>query len=234
MRCKIVGLLAVAFSLGVAQAAWAADMPVKGPVYKAPMMAPAYNWTGFYVGVNAGGAWNRSTWSDTANPATYTPFDTNDTSFVAGGHVGYNYQTGQIVLGVEGDLEWLGISGDAQCAAAIGSVCNTKQDWLGSIRGRIGYAGIDRVLVYATGGVAFTRYSFAETALFLQNWGSSSRTGWTVGGGAEYALTNNWIVGLQYSYYDFGTKTSGGGIAPVTVNFKETESTLTARLSYKF
>jgi outer membrane immunogenic protein len=164
----------------------------------------------------------------------FATFDTNGSSFIGGGHVGYNYQWGQVVLGAEGDLQWLNINASAQCSTTVGSVCNTKQNTLGSIRGRIGYAGFDRFLVYATGGVALTRYSFAETALFLQSWGSSTRTGWTVGDGVEYAITNNWIAGVEFRYYDFSNQTLASNITGGLVNFKETESTLVGRVSYKF
>ncbi len=227
MRRFVVALVSVtALSIGAASAA---DMPVKAP---AVIASAPYNWTGFYIGVNAGGAWNQSAWIDPAG--VNATFNTNGSSFLFGGHAGYNFQMGAMVLGVEGDVQWVRINANNQCLAVVGSVCNTTQNAIGSIRGRIGYAGIDRVLLYATGGVAFTNYSFAETAALIQNWGSSSRAGWTIGGGIEYAMTKNWILGAQYSYYDFGSKTNGGGIGPVNVTFKETESTLTARLSYKF
>jgi outer membrane immunogenic protein len=228
MRRLQCALLAAVAAIGFASVASAADMPVKAPV----MVVPVYNWTGFYIGVNAGGAWNQSTWTDPtgANPT----FNTNASSFVFGGHAGYNYQMGQAVVGVEGDIQGLHINASNQCSATVGSVCNTTQNALGSIRARLGYAGIDRALFYVTGGVAFTRYSFAETALLLQNWGNASRTGWTAGGGIEYAVWQNWIVGAQYSYYDFGTKSGVSNISTFTLNFKETESVLTARLSYKF
>ena len=231
MRFKFASLLAVAFSLGFAQAASAADMPVKAPIVKAPAVAP-FSWTGFYIGANIGGAWNRSGWADSLGAAP--AFNVNGSSVIGGGQVGYNYQMGQWVLGVEAALDGLNINASNQCSTTVGSVCNTKQNTLGSITGRFGYAGMNRALVYATGGAAFTRYSYAETQLLIQSWGSSTRTGWTIGGGVEYAVTNNWIVGIQYNYYDFGTQTLGGGSNPVNVNFRETESAVTGRLSYKF
>ncbi len=119
--------------------------------------------------------------------------------------VGYNYQMGQWVLGIEAALDGLNINSSTQCSTTVGSVCNTKQSVLGSITGRFGYAGFNRTLVYVAGGAAFTRFSYAETQLLIQSWNTSTQTGWTIGGGVEYALTNNWIAGIQYNYYDFGT-----------------------------
>jgi outer membrane immunogenic protein len=226
-------VLGIVGALGLSAVSHAADTSPKGS--QAFAAVPVFSWTGFYVGVNAGGAWNRSNWVDHDDPTLMPAFDTNGRSFVGGGHVGYNYQFGQIVLGVEGDFQFLKLNGTGQCSNVAGTVCNTKQDSLGSIRGRVGYAGIDRTLLYFTGGAGFTRYKFEQSVpAGAGGWNSSSRMGLAVGGGVEYALTNDWIVGIQYSYYDFGTRTSGGGAGPVNIDVKESESTVTGRLSYRF
>ena len=124
-----VGLMAMATS------AFAADLPRRYPPpvpYKSPVYAPAYNWTGFYLGINGGGGWGRSTWTTTE------PFDVS--GGLVGGTVGYNFRPNQVVLGIEGDLDWANIN------AARAPVCRrrradqTSNNWLGTVRGRLGYA----------------------------------------------------------------------------------------------
>ncbi|MEI9410277.1 outer membrane protein [Mesorhizobium salmacidum] len=203
--------------------ATAADM-VELPV------ASAYNWTGFYIGAQAGGAWNNSRWSG----ATFPSFNTNGSGGVFGGQIGYNYQINQFVIGVEGDLAGSTVKGDNLCANSPGTVCETKQDYLGSIRGRVGYA-IDRILVYGDGGVAFTNYKFAETQLFLQDFGGGSRVGWTAGLGVEYAFRDHWTAGIEWNYYDFGSKSGASNVLPnFSVDNRDTENTVVGKINYKF
>lgn len=189
----------------------------------------SYTWTGFYVGANVGGAWNDSKWSDFGGPE----FNTNGSGAVYGGQIGYNYQIQQFVLGVEADFDGSSVKGDNQCSSTVGSVCRTKQDWLASVRGRAGYA-FDRLLIYGTGGVAFTKYKFDQIVLLDQSWNGGSRTGWTAGLGAEYALSDHITAGVEWKYYDFGKKTGDGGISPPSIGFKETENSVIAKVNYKF
>ena len=130
MRRTVVGLLAGVLSLGVVQMASAADMPTKAPAYQAPA---AYNWTGFYVGINGGGGWGRSNWDGIPTGSF------NTSGGLIGGTLGYNWQTGPWVLGLEGDIDWANINGNSSAAGCVPN-CNTKTDWLGTIRGRVGYA----------------------------------------------------------------------------------------------
>ncbi len=208
--------------------AFAADLPVRSsaPAFAAP--APIlFSWTGFYAGLNAGYGWNNSSWRNVGAPV-FTNFSTNGDGFVGGGHLGFNYQINQFVFGLEGNLDWVDVRASSLCAGGP-NTCTTKQNWLADISGRAGFAA-DRALIYATGGVAFTEYKFSSN--IPSTWGAGSRTGWTLGGGIDYAITNNWIAGLSYKYYDFGSSTStAGGIA---VKFRETENVIAARLSYKF
>ena len=90
------------------------------------------------------------------------------------------------------------------------------------------------MLLYTDGGVAFTDYNFAETTLNVQSWGGGQRTGWTVGLGAEYAITDHVTAGVEYNYYDFGSAIGSGGNNPTTVKFSDDENTLVGKLSYKF
>jgi len=219
-------LLAAAVAFALPGSSLAADMPVKAPPIAA---APMFNWTGFYIGGNGGGVWNSSRWTDDSGvqgPAS------NGSGGGGGGQIGYNYQINQLILGVEGDFDATsigrGVNAHPDCEP---SVCQTKLKWLASLRGRIGYA-VDRLLVYATGGAAFAHFTHMQTPV-TADWSGHQRTGWTAGLGIEYALTNNWIAGLEWKYYDFGSKL---GHAPgfIDYTFKEKTNTLMARISYKF
>lgn len=211
----------------------AASSPVLAADLVEPVAAMPYSWTGFYVGAQVGGAWNDSRWSPTTPPG-FDPFNTNGSGAVYGGQIGYNYQINQFVIGIEGDFAGSAVKGDSQCPATPGSNCQTKQDYLGSVRGRLGYA-IDRLLIYGDAGVAFSKYKFAETQLLLQSFGGGSRVGWTAGLGAEYAFTDHWTAGVEWNYYDFGSKDGASSINPAFVlKARETENTVVARINYKF
>ncbi len=207
-----VGLLA----LGVASAA-AADiqraMPAKAPVY----VAPIYNWTGFYVGINGGGGWGHSDFS--------APFagSSNLSGGLVGGTLGYNWQMNQVVFGLETDLDWSNIRGSSACGA--GFSCETKNNWLGTFRGRIGYAA-DRFMPYVTGGLAYGGVKGSVAGI-----GSSSqtKTGWTLGGGVEFAVAGPWTAKLEYLYVDLGNVDSTLGS---TNNFHT--NIVRAGLNYRF
>ena len=190
-------------------------------------------------------------------------FGSSQSGFIGGGQAGYNYQWGSWVFGVETDFDGTTLSrsrsvigptfvepffGLNDFFTANGSV---KLDWLGSTRGRVGYAW-DRLLIYGTGGVA---YGGASSHLdvfdavdgfgFSSSGGSSTRTGWTAGGGVEYAFTNNWIIGAEYLYYDLGSRHLNivpnvaasdffGAAVFSQTKIDFTGSSIRARLSYKF
>jgi outer membrane immunogenic protein len=199
----------------------AADLAVKAPT--APLIAP-YSWTGAYGGAQVGGGWDQSIWR---------LFTQNGSGAFYGGQLGYNYQIGQFVVGAEGDLSGSTLQANSVCAAVAGSNCQTKLDYLASLRARAGVA-VDRLLVYGDGGVAFGGFRFAETAVLIQSWANQVHVGWTVGGGLEYAFTDHIVGGVDYNYYGFPSVTLGGGISPVTINPRESLNTLMARASYKF
>jgi outer membrane immunogenic protein len=185
-----------ALALAAASQAFAADLP---PPYRAPPMAyvpapsPAYNWSGFYLGVNGGFDFGRSDW--TGGAASSGGFDTS--GFVVGGTLGANYQINQFVLGVETDLDYAGIKGNGPAAFCVN--CQTASTWLGTARGRIGYAW-NRVLFYGTGGAAYGNID--ATAFGATN--SSTEVGWTAGAGIEGAIADNWTAKIEYLYADLG------------------------------
>lgn len=204
------------------QTAFAADIPHRAPPRaeyptKAPVYEP-YNWTGFYGGINAGYAWGDTKFSLGGVNAKSSP-----DGALLGGTIGYNYQWGQTVFGVEGDVDWSDVRGRTGCAAGI---CETKNNWLATTRLRLGYA-VDRFMPYVTGGAAF-----GDVKANIPGSGSErdTRTGWTIGAGAEYAFTPSWSVKAEYLHVDFGKfncAACGGSV-------KFDEDIVRTGLNYKF
>jgi len=222
MNFKIFGTALAAFGLLASSfSAQAADIP--RPIYKgglSPVIA-YYNWTGFYVGINGGYAWGTSDWS--AVPAA----NNKPTGWLVGGTIGYNYQVGSFVWGLEGDFDWADVSDETACGAFA---CRTKNTWLATARGRVGYA-FDRWLPYFTGGAAFGRVAASSTDPAAPG-DSDTLTGWTVGGGLEYAFLANWSAKIEYLYVDLGSFNSA--VAPVVNNVSFKENIVRAGLNYKF
>ncbi len=212
-------LLASVAALGIiaAGAASAADLPSrKGPVAAPVYIPPVFTWTGFYVGANAGYGWGNVNANGFANVGDLD-------GFVGGGQIGYNYQMGQFVLGLEADLQ----GADLSSGNNLGLV-RVKTDYFGTVRARVGFA-IDRFMPYVTGGWAYGNVKTSIPALAFSN-DSSHTGGWTVGGGIEYAITNNLIAGVEYLYVDLGEKNILGAGTKVGTDF----SVVRARLSHKF
>jgi len=209
--------------IALVSAAAAADLTRPAPYYpKAPVLAPVYNWTGFYIGVNGGGGWGSSNWDSLGR------FDVS--GGLVGGTIGYNYQVGKAVFGVEGDIDWSDINGTT-ATALCPLTCKTANDWLSTIRGRIGYAA-DRFMPYVTGGVAFG--SIKATAPGFAG-ATNTNAGWTLGGGIEAAIVGNWTGKVEYLYADLGNSNCGfscGTTVSNNVSFRT--SILRAGLNYKF
>jgi outer membrane immunogenic protein len=123
-----------------------------------------------------------------------------------GGTLGYNWQAGPLVYGLEGDIDWSNIRGSGVCG---GIGCSTRNNWLGTARGRLGYAA-DRFMPYVTGGFAFGDISNSAAGFADAR---STKTGWTVGGGIEAALAGPWTAKVEYLYVDLG---HGSGAIPGT------------------
>ena len=210
MRRFQYALLATVAAIGFASVASAADLPTKGPYYKAPMAAPAFSWTGFYLGGDVGYGWGRSSGTGTDSAGLgLTPYDYDTNGVIGGGFLGYNYQINQFVVGVEADWQAADLKGNSGSFTNPGATYtfSTNVNNYGSLRGRLGYA-VDRWLVFATGGWAWgyasTSYAFTGSPPFSTN--SGNRSGWTGGGGVEYAITNNWLARLEYRYTDLGSR----------------------------
>ncbi len=215
-------LLACVAVTALAGAAAAADLPRSAPTpyYKAPVYAPSYTWSGFYLGLNGGGGWGSSTWTTTSG------IDTS--GGLVGGTIGYNYQMGQTVLGVEGDIDWAGISGTttAGCPAAS---CKTNDNWLSTVRGRLGYA-IDRFMPYVTGGLAVGDIQ-ASAPGFAG--GSATNAGWTIGAGLEFEVAGHWTAKAEYLYVDLGNFNCTACSA-TTQNVDFTANIFRGGLNYRF
>ncbi|MBR1285656.1 porin family protein [Bradyrhizobium sp. AUGA SZCCT0177] len=229
MKKLVVALLLVAAGTVGASAA---DL---GPrtYSKAPVaVAPIYNWTGFYVGLNAGGAWNDS------NPTTRTLFPVasyfadssvtaigiagdqkvNRSGFTGGVTGGYNWQINNAVVGLEADFNYFGVRGSTAnttvypCCAPTSFTINSSvsTDWLATVRGRVGFLATPAFLIYGTGGLAVANvkanYLFTDTFAAANESASisSTRYGWTAGVGGEYALMNGWSIKAEYLYVDLG------------------------------
>ncbi len=192
-------LIAIALLLGSAGTVAAADAIVEEVV----VVEGAYNWSGMYIGAQAGYA--------VGGKADYT-YDDSDYNYshdldgwLGGVYIGYNYQfANQVVLGAEADIAWGDINGSGATADSDPYSASTSVDWTGSARLRLGYA-MDRFLPYVTGGVAFGSSDFTEYdgGAFYSEDDSINQVGWTLGAGVEYAFTDNWIVRGEYRYTSF-------------------------------
>ena len=194
--------------LGLGSAAFAADAVVDEVV----VVDTAYNWSGVYIGAQIGYAWGNSDINLTDQPEW--TWDIDPDGIVGGGYAGYNYQfTNGLVLGVETELNANGGSGSGPAyengEIAIGDPSYWPADvdlkWSGSTRARVGYA-MDRWLPFVTAGVAYAGYDFRthfEGSVYDE--GDGTLAGWTIGGGAEYAITDNWRVRASYLYTDYGS-----------------------------
>jgi outer membrane immunogenic protein len=253
-------------SLLAATNAFAADLPVYS---KAPAVAAVYDWTGLYIGTNLGYSWGRGSTDGNATgtrtvalnavPPVVTALalpligraDVN--GFIGGGQLGYNWQRGTWLYGLEGDIQFSNERGSGDvCTVAgcpVGSAVFTrdyKLDWFGTARGRVGFLPAERLLLYATGGLAYGNFSGSSWTLPLDvgTW-SHLQAGWTVGAGVEAALGSNWSVKFEYLYMDLGhvggstaTNTTVAGTTTTVLtyvfNTRFTDSIARVGVNYKF
>jgi outer membrane immunogenic protein len=240
MRSSLLSLLAGTAALAIAaSAAQSADLPSR---YAPPPMiaaVPVFTWTGFYVGVNAGYGWSTNDRNGGFDPVFgYLNSGGSDGGFVGGGQVGYNYQIGQFVVGLETDIQYADIGGGSNFGGS-------SDGYFGTVRARAGFA-FDRALIYATGGFAYgdigsTNNGYYGTTLnnFYGN-NSDTSTGWVLGGGVEYAFTNNLTAKIEGLYVNLGSNNNNGyyGVLPVAAySFSKQDNefgVVRAGLNYKF
>ncbi|WP_441256085.1 outer membrane beta-barrel protein [Tardiphaga sp. 285_C5_N1_2] len=229
--------LTTAALLSLTAGAQAADMAAKAPYYKAPVVA-VYDWTGFYLGVNAGIGLgrDRAIHNDgfLGTESTYL----SPQGALGGGQVGYNWQTGSmlgpVVYGLEADIQGAGLSDDRTNLGSpfVSTTYNQKIDWFGTVRGRIGLA-TGPLLGYVTGGYA---YGNVKTSIAFDNAGTVFSTnkiqnGWTVGSGVEAALGGNWTGKIEYLYLNMGNNSYAFG--PQTLNTEVRENIFRVGLNYR-
>ncbi len=261
-----------------ASAAFAADLPTKKappPPFVVP--PPAFSWTGWYFGATAGLARSNNNLKAQAAPGTdinataagaaqaIGDIDADQYGFNGGVEAGYNYQYGNFVFGGEADAEYIGgrrtqDTGNLDYAGvAIREINTVGSDWLATVRARLGFTPTERVLLYATGGVAFAdmtfdrqlNWSFADGCAIVggldscHNGSTSQNVGWVVGGGGEYALDSHWSLKAEGLFADFGrltfaTNNSGTGFlpptAPQTINHADNNTVAIYRVgvNYRF
>jgi outer membrane immunogenic protein len=212
--------------------ALAADLPVKAPA-PAPMMAPVWNWNGFYIGVNGGYSWGGSSRDVTFfNPVTGVALTTGTggddrhmDGGLFGGQIGYNWQMSNWVFGLEFDAQWTGQKGDTTVLCPVAGCFGTaarptaatledKLDWFSTFRGRLGFTVTPNVLLYATGGavwgevetnVSLTALTAAGVPVTSFGSNKTDRFGWTVGAGIEAMFAPNWSAKIEYLYVDLGS-----------------------------
>jgi outer membrane immunogenic protein len=246
-------IITALLSLAAAGRAFAADLPQPAPPPpRAPAVyvAPVYNWAGIYIGINGGWGFGSSTWTDPVNPSGAGNSGSFNTSGgLVGGTLGVNWQANAFVFGVETDLDWQNLKGSvgntfcgslATATGVTGLSCQTQSNWVGTVRGRLGFAA-DRVLFYGTAGGAYGNVQAGLNTLPLQ---SSTEFGWTAGAGIEGAFADNWTAKVEYLYVDLGNSANcnttascgfeGVGGAAANNSVKFTESMVRAGINYKF
>lgn len=224
-------LLAGAAVAALASGAQAADLGVPRMPIAAAVVSPMFNWTGFYVGGHLGAAFSSSNSGLDVNGYNSTgevvPLRSRS-SFIGGLALGYNWQFNQVVLGVEGDISYLGYrSSNVSAFFAGDTTYRARSDWFGTLRARFGFAA-DRALFYVTGGLALSdlKYSVVDATsappgTATINASKSAAVGWTVGAGVEYAFSPNWTAKAEYLYASFGGGTASAVASTnATFNFR--------------
>jgi outer membrane immunogenic protein len=259
MRRTILALATSAVvGIGAVSIASAADLPV----YKAAPQVIAYNWTGPYIGVNLGYHWGRdraTTAADTfgwsvAGAAAIdgvTRGTVQPSGIMGGVQAGYNWQVNNMVWGLEADVAFLSGT-DSRRVTNFTSInpadvfsTKAKATYLATLRPRVGLVW-DRTLLYVTGGLALTEVKFTDSFGSFGNISvatvssSSTRAGWTIGGGFEHAFGNKWTAKVEYLYADFGTISTSipscaicGAGSDITVNHKYTDNIVRFGLNYR-
>jgi outer membrane immunogenic protein len=209
-------------TIALTQIASAADIPVKA---MPPVVAPVFNWTGFYVGGNVGGAWSRDkatlSFPDALSSIDPLTVNTGSAAVIGGFQEGFNWQFAPTwVWGIEADWSFTAAGRSLSQSLTVGgapvafssSSLSTKLDWLGSARNRLGYLITPNLMLYGTGGVAWGKIDYAGTAslsfgfIYTANTAfSRTAVGWTAGAGLEWMITEHWLLRGEYIFYDLSS-----------------------------
>jgi outer membrane immunogenic protein len=235
---KLIYVLTTATAL-ISAPALAADLPRKAPAYVPP--PPIFSWTGFYLGIQGGGGFGEL---ERTLVTTGARFNHDTSGGLLGGTIGYNWQSGTWVFGVEADYAWADIGRSVTCFAAIapGLRCGSSLESFGTARLRIGGAW-DRVMIYGTGG-----FAFGDQGIFIEDTVTGERasrtrfaTGWTAGGGIEWAFAPGWSFKAEALYFDLEPdRLSTVGrpvlalIEPVGIDTSHTGVIIRGGINYRF
>jgi outer membrane immunogenic protein len=240
---KVLLVTASLIALGAAAPAVAADLAARPYTKAPPMVAAVYDWSGFYIGANGGWGTSRNCWTNTAvggvpfAPASEGCHDADGGTI--GGQVGYRWQAGNWVFGLEAQGNWADFNGSNVSLLAAPGVNHTKIDAFGLFTGQVGYAA-NNVLFYVKGGAAVTnnRYEGQFAGIVIDR-AEETRWGGSVGAGVEYAFAPNWSFGVEYNHLFMGTDNHNfRGVAFVgnsrNDDIKQDADIVTARINYRF
>jgi outer membrane immunogenic protein len=237
MKKTFLFVTASVVALGAALPAFAADLPARTYTKAPPMVVAAYDWSGFYVGVNGGGGWSHDTWTVVGG---LSEGSNNASGGTVGGQVGYRWQMNQFVFGVEAQGNWADITGDNVSQLIPADRNRTKIDAFGLFTGQVGYT-FNNVLLYAKGGAAVTDDKYTVLGIpggFALATNNETRWGGVVGAGFEYGFAPNWSAGLEYDHLFMGSNTNNL-VTPVGAlfnaeNIRQDVDLFTARINYRF
>jgi outer membrane immunogenic protein len=237
---KLLLVTSSLIALGAAAPAVAADLAARPYTKAPPMVAAAYDWSGFYAGINGGYGSSRNSWDSVPTNIIVGPEGSHDaTGGTVGGQVGYRWQAGTFVFGLEAQGNWADLSG-SNTGNIFGFRNHTNVDAFGLFTGQVGYA-VNNVLLYVKGGAAVTansyRFDFPGGGLAAST-SDDTRWGGTIGAGLEYAFAPNWSVGVEYNHLFMQDRTytftaPGGGLFS-TDRIRQDVDLVTARLNYRF
>lgn len=242
---KSLLVVAAVMALGAAAPAAAADLPARTYTKAPAMVAPIYDWSGFYIGINGGGGFSNKCWDLTDNGvAAVVPAVSegcHDTSgATVGGQIGYRWQSAAWVFGVEAQGNWADFRGDNVSLLFPASRNQSRIDDFGLFTGQVGYAW-NNTLVYVKGGAAVTsdRYRiFDIPSGLLTDTSNETRWGGAIGVGFEYGIAPNWSLAFEYDHLFMGTRdvsfTTFGGAFDGTDRIRQDVNLFTARFNYKF
>ena len=238
MKKLLLGMIGVVALSGSAVAADLGARPYKAPV---PMVAPIYDWTGFYIGANGGWGRSRNCWDIVpVAGALISDGCVDRDGGVLGGQLGYRWQAGQFVFGLEAQGDWADISSSHVSLINPLFTTGVKTDAIGLFTGQIGYAW-NAALLYLKGGAAVTRNRFDVNTLAGVNVASADATRWggTVGAGIEYGFSPNWSVGFEYDHLFMGDSNNSFGVVnPLLAGglnrIRQDVDMVTLRINYRF
>lgn len=225
-----VGLIAMG-----AAPAMAADLAARTYTKAPPVIAAIYDWSGFYIGANGGWGTSRARW-DYLGPAAPGAEGSHDASgAVAGGQIGYRWQSASWVFGLEAQGDWADLKGSNVSTRFPAASNRTKVDAFGLFTGQVGYAW-NNALLYVKGGAGVVSNKYAYGFVGAPDFESikSTRWGGAVGGGFEYGFTPNWSFAVEYDHVFLDNKTYTFPVAPATDRIKQDLDVVTARINYRW